>query len=303
MKVLIVCSGNSGRIAPFILEQVESLVKLGIVADYFTIEGKGWRGYLKNRKLLIHKIRAFQPDIIHAHYGLSGLLANTQRKVPVITTYHGSDINDPKIFPLSRLNMLLSKYNIFVSQKNIDKAGLKKNYALIPCGVDMELFKPTGKKEARQQLKLNQNEKLALFAGTFDNPIKNSGLAIEAVEQLPGVRLLELKGYNRKQVVSLINAVDVCLMTSFSEGSPQFIKEAMACNCPVVSVEVGDVKEMIADVPGCYLCSYDSNDLADKLQLVFSSGNRIQGREILVKKGFDINNVAKRIIGIYNSIL
>jgi len=149
----------------------------------------------------------------------------------------------------------------------------------------MELFKPTGKKEARQQLKLNQNEKLALFAGTFDNPIKNSGLAIEAVEQLPGVRLLELKGYNRKQVVSLINAVDVCLMTSFSEGSPQFIKEAMACNCPVVSVEVGDVKEMIADVPGCYLCSYDSNDLADKLQLVFLQETGFKGGKYLLKRG------------------
>ena len=86
MKILILCSKNSGRIAPFITDQVEALQKAGVVCEYFTVEGKGVKGYLRNFIPMMRKIREFQPDIIHAHYGLSGLLANLQRKVPVVTT-------------------------------------------------------------------------------------------------------------------------------------------------------------------------------------------------------------------------
>ena len=150
MKILIVCSKNSGNIAPFIVEQVDSLIKAGFLMDYFTIESKCWKGYLKSRKSLLSKIKEFKPDLIHAHYGLSGLLANLQRRVPVVTTYHGSDINDRRVYPFSRLCMMVSKQNIFVS-KNIAFKSLKrdlknrKNYSLIPCGVDINLFVPMDK--------------------------------------------------------------------------------------------------------------------------------------------------------------
>lgn len=303
MKVLIVCSGNSGRIAPFILEQGESLTKIGVEIAYFTIEGRGLSGYLRNRKRLLRKIASFSPQLIHAHYGLSGLLANLQRRIPVVTTYHGSDINNPKVLLFSRLSMLLSVHNIFVSEKSREKSGQTKKQSVIPCGVDLNVFKPMDKEQARKASGLDIHKKLILFAGAFDNLVKNAALAKEALKWFPEVELIELKGYSREQVALLMNAADVALMTSFTEGSPQFIKEAMACNCPVVSVEVGDVKEIIADVQGCYLCTYDSNDLADRLQQVFSSGTRIQGRELLIKNGFDINNVAEKIIRIYNSIL
>ena len=126
MKILIVCSQNSGKIAPFIIDQVDALMKSEVECDYYTVKGKGILGYLKNRKGLTAKINSFQPEIIHAHYGLSGLLANLQRKIPVVTTYHGSDINISKIFIFSKICMFLSQYNIFVSEKNLNKAHLKK---------------------------------------------------------------------------------------------------------------------------------------------------------------------------------
>lgn len=303
MRVLIVCSKNSGKIAPFIQEQAESLVRIGLDVDYFTIEGKGLKGYLKNRKRLMDKIRLFQPQLIHAHYGLSGLLANLQRQVPVVTTYHGSDINHPKVYPLSRLNMTLSAYNIFVSQKNVDKAGLKKGSALIPCGVDIHFFSPMDKQEARKQLNLMPDKRYVLFAGSFSNKVKNSGLAKEAVKQLEGVKLLELKGYTRQQVAQLMNAVDAVLMTSFTEGSPQFIKEAMACNCPVVSVPVGDVPEVIEGVEGCYLTTYDASDVAAKLQQALAFGQHTEGRPVIIKRGLDAEKVAAQIRDIYQSLI
>ena len=303
MKILIVCSKNSGRIAPFILEQGEALRRAGVEIDYFGIEGKGWRGYLRNRKRLLNKINEFKPQLIHAHYSLSGLLANTQRSIPVVTTYHGSDMNDKKLFPLSRFNMLLSAYNIFVSEKNRRKSGLTKKQALIPCGVDLEKFIPMEKNTARKMPGLDLNQKQVLFAGAFDNAVKNPTLAKGAASRIENLNLLELKNYSREEVALLMNAVDVCLMTSFTEGSPQFIKEAMACNCPVVSVPVGDVPEVLEGVAGCYIADYDAADVAEKLIRALNYGKRTEGRQRILERGIDSETVAKKIMEIYAGIV
>jgi len=300
MRILIVCSANSGKIAPFILDQTESLKTAGVEIDFFTICQKGLFGYLKSRKGLLQKIKEYQPNIIHAHYGLSGLLANLQWRVPVVTTYHGSDINNPKVLYFSKIAIFLSKFNIFVSQKNIDTVKPQKNYALIPCGVDTELFKPLDKTECREKLGFKNNEKLVLFSSGFDNQVKNPGLSKAAVKLLPDVKLLELKGYTRDQVCQLMNAVDAVLMTSFTEGSPQFIKEAMAVNCPIVSVDVGDVREVVGDTEGCFVCSRSEKEIVNALKKVFDTNKKTLGREKILK--FDNKVVAEKIIEIYKSI-
>lgn len=300
MKILFVCSKNSGKVASFIVEQAEAVQQAGLEVDFFTIEGKGWKGYLSNRPLLIKKIKEFKPNVIHAHYGLSGLLANTQRKVPVITTFHGSDINDPEVFRFSKWAIRLSAWNIFVSEKNIQVAKVKHKYSLIPCGVNTNLFKPIDKQVARNELGLKPDEKLVLFAGSFDNPVKNSALALQAINFLPEVRLLELKNYSREEVALLMNAVDVCLMTSLNEGSPQFIKEAMACNCPIVSVDVGDVKEQIEDVENCFITEARPEKIAEKIDTIFTNrSKRTNGREKLMKSGLEQSVVANQLIKIY----
>lgn len=301
-KILVVCSENSGRIAPFIEEQVNALKKIGLQMEIFGVKGKGIRGYLKNWKLLLQHINEFQPDIIHAHYGLSGLLANLQRKVPVVTTYHGSDINDKRIFRISKLTIRLSEHNIFVSQKNVDKAKLKKKFSLISCGVDTSVFYPQNQEACRREMKLSKEKKYILFAGAFDNQVKNASLALNVVSTLKNTELIELKDYTREKVACLMNAVDACLMTSHSEGSPQFIKEAMACNCPVVSVEVGDVKELLGGVKHCYLAKYDIQDIAEKLNLLFENGERTNGKEKISNMHLDSTSIARRILEVYNSI-
>ncbi len=302
MRILIISSKNSGRTAPFITDQVEALQKAGITCEYFSVEGKGIMGYLRNYVPMLRKIRAYRPHIIHAHYGLSGLLANLQRHVPVVTTYHGSDINNKKVLPFSKMAMRLSAWNIFVSQKNIAIAAIKSRFSLIPCGVDTALFSPMNQQAARQQLGFDAKEPLVLFAGAFNNKVKNPALAIEAVKLLPNVRLLELKGYTRQQVAVLMNAVDVCLMTSNTEGSPQFIKEALACNCPIVSVNVGDVEEQIQGVDNCCIVERNSKTIAMVLQKILDSNNKTNGREHILNNGFDNQQIVRKIIDIYTSI-
>lgn len=303
MKMLIVCSRNSGKIAPFIQEQGDDLSRLGVTVSCFAIEGKGLCGYLKNRKRLMQSITEFSPDLIHAHYGLSGLLGNMQRKIPVVTTYHGSDINENKLFLLSRLNMILSGHNIFVSEKNREKSNQRCKQSLIPCGVDITLFKPIEKDQARKLLNLDEDKQYVLFAGAFANQVKNFSLAQEAVALVENTTLIELQGYSREEVALLLNAVDAVLMTSFTEGSPQIIKEAMACNCPIVSVPVGDVADITDGVLGCFISTYQSIDVASKLQKALAFGSRTEGRTRIIEFGLDSTTISRRILEVYRKVI
>lgn len=303
MKVLIVARYKAKGYAPFITEQVAALEKIGIQCQCFGINQKGVIGYLRQINSLRKAVRDFHPDIIHAHYGMSGLLSNFQRRIPVVTTYHGSDINRPKARVFSRFSIVLSALNIFVSQKSIDLVHPKKNYVLIPCGISLEDFPMIDKHEARAKMGLNPEKKYILFAGSFDIEIKNAPLAHSVIDLLKESELIELKGYTRSEVACLIQAVDALLMTSFSEGSPQIIKEAMACGCPIVSVDVGDVKELVSGLNGCYVSSPDKKELADALRRALSFTGRTEGRARLKERQLTNSQIATRIKHEYELVL
>lgn len=303
MRVLVVARCKNSHYAPFITEQVEAIEKQEVDCEYFGVNGKGIIGYIRQIPKLKKSIRDYHPDLIHAHYGLCGLLANYQRKVPVITTYHGSDINDPNVLRLSRKAIRRSWFNIFVSQKNVDIASPLKDFALIPCGINLEDYPVIEKSEARRQMGLSPSKKYVLFAGAYDNHVKNAPLAKAAMELVPEAELLELKGYSRLQVATLMQAVDAFLMTSFTEGSPQVIKEAMACGCPIVSVDVGDVKERIDGIPGCYLADRDAESIAEKMKKALAFEGRTLGRMAIVDNGLSNDSIASRIISIYKSLI
>ncbi|MBQ6306451.1 MAG: glycosyltransferase [Bacteroidales bacterium] len=306
MRILVVASFNKGRFAPFIVEQVEALKKQGCSIEFFGLQGKGLLGYLRNLPLLKRKIKAFCPDVIHAHYGLSGLLANLQRHVPVVTTYHGSDINDKKVLPFSKMAMRLSAWNVFVSRKTLEIAKPKKKYILLPCGIDLSDLQLTERAESRRKMGLQDDRKYVLFAGAFDIPVKNAPLAKDTVACLHDnqTELLELKGYSREEVTLLMCAADAFLMTSQTEGSPQVIKEAMACGCPIVSVDVGDVKERVEGLEGCFVSdSRNPNDLANLLGKAFAFGRKTDGRKKIVADSLDNRLVAKQLFEIYERVL
>lgn len=305
MKILIVASYNKGRFAPFIVEQAEALKQAGCEVAWFGLQGKGVKGYVKNLPALKRKLKEFHPDIIHAHYGLSGLFANLQRKIPVVTTYHGSDINEKKVLRFSKLAMRLSAWNIFISQKTLGIAQPSKKYTLLPCGIDLSDLQLTDKVEARRKMGLDIDKQYILFAGAFDNQVKNATLAVKTVDLLNclSVELLELKDYSREQVTLLMCAADTFLMTSFTEGSPQVIKEAMACGCPIVSVDVGDVRERMEGVEGCYVANTrNPEELADLLQKALAFDKKTIAREKIIADGLDNRQVAERLINIYRRI-
>jgi teichuronic acid biosynthesis glycosyltransferase TuaC len=315
MRVLIVCSGNAGAISPFVKEQAVSLEKFGVNFDYFLIIGKGVFGYLKNYRALQKKINSFNPDFIHAHYGFSGFLACLQRKVKVITTFHGSDIN-----PLSKLghshvkhiNMFsflaikLSIQNIFVSDELLLTAAPQARFSVIPCGVNLNLFIEMAKAESRDKMHLIPGKKYALFASSFNMPVKNYPLAKRAIELVKDCELIEMKGFDRNEVTSLMNACDFVLVTSRNESGPLVVKEAMACNCPLVSTDVGDVREVIGNTEGCYICSFEPEDVAEKIKMAIAfaqTKGRTNGRERIIELGLDSVSVAKKILKVYEKVI
>lgn len=303
MRVLIVASYNKNRFVPFVKEQAEALQRVGCIVDFYGVVGKGVKGYLSALPALKQKISDFKPDVIHAHFGLCGLLANLQRKVPVVTTYHGCDINNIKLRPLSLPSLLLSKYNIFVSnnQKNKVLWILGKNTDVIPCGVNTDFFVPQDKKTAREKLKLPLDKTLILFSSTFARPEKNAILAKDSINLLKNVELLELDGYTREDVVLLMNAVDCGLLTSIREGSPQFTKELLSCRTPIVSTNVGDVAEQFKDVEGVFIGKFDANDIAEKIQKAISF-NEIVLPDNWNEK-YDNKSIALKLNSIYTNVL
>jgi teichuronic acid biosynthesis glycosyltransferase TuaC len=291
MKVLMVTKGIelfSYKVPTFVHEQAIALQKIGVEVEYFRITGKGIKGYLKSIFALNKKVRKNKYDIIHSNYGFSGTVGVMQNKVPVVATLIGSDVNNnTQLFINKLLLFKRAKYLIFVSKRLHEKAGKPSNSMVLPYGIDFNKFFPVQKHEAISKIKIYT---LAKEAINLLEP-KNDKL----------INLVEFKGISPEYLNYYYNACDLFLMTSTSEGSPQAIKEAMACNCPIVSTDVGDVKEIIDCVEGCFITSFDSNDVAKKIELALNYGKRTRGRGNISSLHTGI--VVKNLTTIYNSIL
>lgn len=208
LRVLYVVRGKAGKVIPFVEEQIVSLQNIGVKPIYFLIGGGGIGGYLKSLLALRQVIKQVEPSLIHAHYGLSGLLANFQLGVPMVTTFHGSDVNLKKIRPLSLLACWFSKYSIFVTTKLACRLSAKRNYAVIPCDVDTKIFYPVDTLQARPTLGLLRNETTVLSVGAL-SPRKDHTHLIDSVQ----------KASNRYPILSLI----MLMVAAHIKGIPTII--------------------------------------------------------------------------------
>ena len=307
MRILICVSGNApnykfGYNQVFVYEQIESIKKLDSDVEYqvFSVVGKGVRGYLSSLKSLKKAIKEYKPDLIHAHCGQVGALAVLQRFVPVITTFHGSDVNLPRIRPLSSFASLLSSHSIFVSKKLMGSLHIKgRKRDIIPCGVDCEIFYPMKGEVCKQRLGLDLNKDYILFSSDFGNSVKNPELAKTVAAHFPNLTLMEIKGRTREEVAWLINGAELVLMTSFSEGSPQIIKEAVACGQHIVTVDVGDVREQLDGIEGCAVCESDEQQLVNAIRFILHTSRPDQRHT----NRFDSNTIANKILEVYHKTL
>ena len=206
---------------------------------------------------------------------------------------------------LSSMASWLCAYRIFVAQHIHDKLfRTPREYAILPCGIDIENLPLVDKEVALSRMGLVTDSPNILFGGSFSNLRKNYPLAKQAMDQLPQpVNLIEMKGYNSQQVNLLYCACDMLLLPTKSEGSPQVVKEAMACNCPIVASEVADIPELLSGVDNCYVTGFDASEIADCIVKVLETGGRSNGRQKVISMGLDNAVVAKKLVAIYKHIL
>lgn len=313
MKVLFVSSGNKkSGISPIVKAQGESLRKENVKINYYLIEGKGFIGYLKNLLPLKREIKCGKYDIIHSHYGDSTILAAIANfnKVKFIISFMGDDLygslNKNYKYTLkskffTKINKILAKYVadgvIVKSHKMNKKLFSSTNSSIIPNGVNMNQF---------NCIKANKNNncKIILFISNVNRPEKNYKLLKEAIKYVDdkNIHVKNVHNVSKEELKLEYNNSKVLVLTSIHEGSPNVIKEAMACNCPIVSTDIGDVKWVFGDTKGCYLTSFDPLDIANKIKraLIFSDKKgRTDGRNRIFDLGLDSVTIAKKIIVYY----
>ena len=306
----------------FVKSQIDSIVDRGHDVTLFYIEGfRSPYEYARAIPALRKVIKNGDFDVVHAHYGLSGIVARMQSDVPVVVSFCGDDLlgtpseNGGSLTFRSRLIALACQGlsagmdgGIVKSQGMLDRmwlAGAKSRTAVIPNGVDFGLFRPRDVLEARRELGFEPHLRYVLFPGDPAIVRKRFDLAEASVDVLEKsgipVELLPVWGQPQDRVVTFMNACNVLLLTSDWEGSPNMVKEATACNLPVVSVDAGDAWETIEGVEGCRRAERDPISIGNALREVLGRGDRSDGREKIGNLSLD--RVAERVEEVYRVCL
>ena len=320
MRVLIVTNMYPTAARPaygiFVAEQVAAMRKARpdavVDVQFINPEEDGKTIYFKSMFSLPRLIAAGSYDVVHVHYGLSGLfLLNSFRHVgvPVVLTLHGGDIQPEqgKYVQVALTRRIIRKTDVVVTLNGrmsglAAEAGAKR-VEVIPCAVETGLFTPPQFRPALQ----DRDCLTVVFPSARIREVKNYPLFRKVLSELDsryGIRTREvvLDGKTRKETAQMMRDADLLLLTSRSEGSPQVVKEALSANLPVVSTRVGDVETLLGGVAGC-ACG-DPEELADRVADVVSGRiSGMCGRDRIFRSGLDSESVATRIWALYDNLI
>ena len=310
MKVLFVASGNKsvGRVSAFVQSQYDSLQKEGLDMMMYPVVGHGWKGYAKNLLALRRLIKKEKPDVVHAHYSSCGYLASLASlglKTKIVVSILGS-------FPKKSCKLKLVRFCVdhvwdaTIVKSERTRSQLDRDLPVIPNGVDIDRFTIIEQEKAREMVGFDKDKKYVIFVSNPSRPEKQFDLAQAAVEKLNDetVELVPVFNKPHQEVVNYMSAADVLIMTSSSEGSPNVIKEAMACNCPIVVTDVGDVRWVMEGVVGTFVSnSFEAKELSGLLRKAMDFGARTKGRDRIIILGLTSSLVAQRILHVYYGII
>jgi len=322
LKVLMVTTNwpapGGPRTSHFIKRQADFLKAAGVDVEVFHFQAeKNVARYLKAWLAVRRKLRTGKYDLIHAQFGQSGLMALPKR-IPYVVTLRGSDIlgtvsdRNGKYTAAGKVNQRISRMVAAKADAVILVSEHMRSYLpglngcqVIPSGIDFDLFRIIPRDDARRQLGLPLDERLVLFVGNPNQARKRYQLAKAAVDVLKArlpVRLVVGWGVPHTDIPVYMAACDALLFTSMQEGSPNVVKEALACDLPVVSVAVGDVEQRIGQVEGCEVCDDESPEtIAAALERVLQRGKRVEGRKFVEQ--LSETSITQKVIAVYRSAL
>ena len=319
LRVLsVIPAEEEGAAMIFAKRQVRALREVGVVSEPFFLSSRTSPFILvREWRRLRREIRSFRPDLIHAHFGtMTAFFCALAGTRPLVVTYRGSDLNPCPNIPrlraglgkvLSQIASLRASRAICVSEQLKGKLlWAKRRTTVIPTGVDTQLFYPRSRNTARAEIGLPVDERVVLFNASSNPRIKRLDLARAAVDRARSlcgaIRFEVLEGATDPKVVPLLlNAADCLLVTSDWEGSPNIVKEAIACNLPVVSVEVGDVRARLAMVEPSRIVERDVDKLGQALADILSRRQRSNGFATI--QGLSQERVSRQILSIYQAAL
>ncbi|MDS0475099.1 glycosyltransferase [Natrinema sp. 1APR25-10V2] len=294
--------------APFMTQQQAALEERGVSFSTVSVAGevdadtsRGPTDYLRTIPEVVREAGNGY-DLIHAHYGLTGPMALAQVRKPVVLSLWGSDVHGP-VAPVSRASAPFCDEVVVMSEEMRDLLG--RDCTVIPDGVDLEKFRPEPQDRARKRIGWDDSDGYdVLFPYSPAREVKNypraERVATVVDNLLEGpVRLRTVSGVDHDAVSDYMNAADAMLLTSHSEGSPNSVKEALACNLPVVAVDVGDVRERLAGVESSHVAANDE-ELVRGLLDVLERGERSNGRE--AAREVSINRTAERMLEVYERV-
>jgi teichuronic acid biosynthesis glycosyltransferase TuaC len=302
--------------APFVVRQVAFLRQAGITVEVLHLDGRGRPAIYARRWRDVRNLAARSHfDVVHAQWGQSALVA-LPKVAPLVITFRGSDV-EGVVGPNGRhglSSLLLTKLSkwaslaadeVIVVSERLGALLPQRRCHVIPSGLDLDLFTPMPKAAARQRLGLDPTRRYVLFAASPSNPVKRHALAIAAMRALSApddIDLLVVSGVAPTLMPHYMSACDLLLLTSTHEGSPNVVKEALACNLPVVAVNVGDVAARIGAVAGCVVCGADDpNTIAAAIRAVLARNERVAGRDSVLE--LDERVLTARVIAVYEQAI
>ena len=278
--------------------------------------GDSWREFRR-------RLRNGRPDLVQVYAGSIGALAiSLGCPVPLVMTFGGPDLlggarRDPLpergvgALAVACSQAALPSADAIVLRSEplrgrLLRARDRRRAHVISAGVDPDLFRPIDRTWARRETGWDPAETIVLFGGSRRRAIKRFDRAVAAVERLAALgvqaRLESCEGIAPERMSFYVNAADCLLLTSQHEGSPNIVKEAAAVGCPVVSVPVGDVAEILAGVAPGAIVPPDPEALAAALREVLSAGRRSNGPDRM-RSRCDLPRTARRLLAVYEETL
>ncbi len=319
IRVLYLFPGEAeGSAMIFAKKQVEAMREAGVTAETFCLASRtDLRSLCRESARLRSQINSFLPDLIHAQYGtMTAFFASLIATVPLVITFRGSDLNPAPSDPWVRsvVRRCLSQYVarkaariICVSEGLARRLWWARDRAVVlPSGVDTNLFVPRSRSDARHELGWPEQDRVVLFNAGLSPAVKRLDLAQaavnEAVKAWGPIRFVTLDGrVPQSTVATVLNGADCLLLTSDWEGSPTIVQEALACNLPIVSVDVGDVRERLAGVVPSRIVERTPQALGKGLAEMLSRPVRSNGRARTATVAQDY--IVGKTVDLYRAVL
>ena len=296
----------------FVKEQVESLDNLGVDNSIMFINGRegGKKEYLFSPIRIRKHLKCNRYDLIHCHHSFSAVMLILSGRIwtnRCVVSYQNPPDREGGILLFKLIPRLF--HQVILKHDPVHLRQSKLLY--LPNGVNIDFFRPLDKQQSKSKLRLDVNKRYILFMDSNNRKRKQKRIDrfnqvishLRADFHLKDIEPLILTNTKRELVPYYINASELHLLTSDFEGSPNSVKECLSCNVPVVSTDVGNVRDIMGDIPGCYISdSLDSLALAGCVMKALET-NEIDGRKAIIDKGLDMKSVASKLMTVYQEIL